>query len=73
MGEDQAALLVSKEEGGPSHRRHQFLGSKSLGGTKVVSWTMRGQMYTLAFAGPHETRTACLLCHAGVDGLPVLD
>ena len=53
VGEMRATLLVSRDEtGSRSHRE----GS--------TSWTMGGQSYTLAVAGPGELKTACLLCHS---------
>ena len=54
VGEMRATLLVAKDASGNSP--HQ--------GTEVSStWTMGGQSYTLALAGPGDLRTACVLCH----------
>jgi hypothetical protein len=30
---------------------------------RVVSWGMRGQLYTLSCASPEDLKAACLLCH----------
>ena len=55
VGEMRATLLVSKDSSGRSPHK----------GTEMAStWTMGGQSYTLAVAGPGDLRTACLLCHS---------
>ena len=55
VGEIRATLLVSKAAGGDTPHK----------GTEAAStWTMGGQSYTLAVAGPGDLRTACLLCHS---------
>ncbi len=41
--------------------RHQFVKSGSFHGSSFQSWTMRGQMYTIASA---DARAGCLLCHS---------
>jgi len=41
--------------------RHVFIKSGSFHGTNFQSWTMRGQMYTIASA---DARAGCLLCHS---------
>ena len=41
--------------------RHQFVKSGSYHGSNFQSWTMRGQMYTIASA---DARAGCLLCHS---------
>jgi hypothetical protein len=62
-----AALLVSKA--GPAALgaagNHRFLKCESIGGTRVSSWTMRGQLYTLAYSAHGDAREECLLCHNG--------
>jgi len=61
-----AALLVSKADPAISgDGRHRFLKCESTGGTRVSSWVMRGQLYTLAYAAPGDLRDECLLCHNG--------
>jgi hypothetical protein len=55
-----ATLVVSKiplEGDG----RHAFVKSGSYHGTSYQSWTMRGQMYTIASA---DAKVGCLLCHS---------
>ena len=60
VGGQDATLVVSKiplEGDG----RHQFVKSGSYHGSSFQSWTMRGQMYTIASA---DARVGCLLCHS---------
>ena len=55
-----ATLVVSKiplEGDG----RHAFIKNGSFHGTNFQSWTMRGQMYTIASA---DAKVGCLLCHS---------
>jgi len=55
VGELRATLLVKKDVSGDTPHK----------GTEMSStWTMGGQSYTLAVAGPGDLRTACLLCHS---------
>lgn len=60
VGGVDATLVVSKipMEG---DGRHQFVKSGSFHGSSFQSWTMRGQMYTIASA---DARVGCLLCHS---------
>ncbi len=60
VGDAEARLVVSKipMEG---DGRHAFVKSGSYHGTNFTSWTMRGQMYTIASA---DARVGCLLCHS---------
>lgn len=62
-----ASLHVSKlnvaPDAPPEGGKHRFLKCESVGGERVSSWTMRGQLYTLAYAAPGESRDECLLCH----------
>lgn len=65
VGGVDAALVVSKipmqGEG-----RHEFVKGGSYHGADYLSWTMRGQMYTIASA---DARVGCMLCHgAGAPG-----
>jgi hypothetical protein len=61
VGDRDVKLVVSRASGGvveaSAHQSYQ--------GRKSVSWTMRGQLYTLACATPEDLQVACLLCHAG--------
>jgi hypothetical protein len=73
-----AALLVSKASpaiGGD--RTHRFLRCEAVGGRRISSWIMRGQLYTLAYAVGHDVRgdvgEECLLCHSGVQHLTFLN
>jgi hypothetical protein len=60
VGDQEATLVVSKipMEG---DGRHAFVKSGSYHGSSFQSWTMRGQMYTIASA---DARVGCLLCHS---------
>ena len=56
-----AALVISKaNEGGDG--KHAFVKSGSYHGANFQSWTMRGEMFTIAAA---DARAGCLLCHNG--------
>jgi len=65
IGNRQARLTVSKSTGSviAASEHHSTAGKKS------ISWSMRGQVYTLACATPDDLLVACALCHAG--GRPV--
>ena len=60
VGGVDATLVVSKipVEG---DGRHEFVKSGSYHGANFMSWTMRGQMYTIASA---DARVGCILCHS---------
>ncbi len=60
VGDADVSLVVSKipMEG---DGRHQFVKSGSYHGSSFQSWTMRGQMYTIASA---DAKVGCLLCHS---------
>jgi len=59
------ALVVSKIPA-QGDGRHAFVKGGSYHGANFQSWTMRGQMYTIASA---DARVGCLLCHsAGAPG-----
>jgi hypothetical protein len=60
VGDADVSLVVSKTpmEG---DGRHQFVKSGSYHGSSFQSWTMRGQMYTIASA---DAKVGCLLCHS---------
>lgn len=69
VGGRHAALLVSKA-GFPQQDdgKHRFLKCESVGAARVSSWTMRGQLYTLAYAATGDDalgagKDECLLCH----------
>jgi hypothetical protein len=66
-----AALVVSKARSAESagDAKHHLLKCESVAGTRVSSWTMRGQLYTLAFAVHGDARDECLLCHSGAEQL----
>ena len=44
---------------------HRFMKGGQRDGARTSSWTMRGQMYTVACPYPQSPRAGCLLCHAG--------
>ena len=60
VGGLDAALVVSKlaTEG---DGRHTLVKNGSYQGASFLSWTMRGQMYTIASA---DARLGCILCHS---------
>jgi hypothetical protein len=69
-----AALLVSKASPAMTgDGRHRFLKCESAAGTRVSSWIMRGQLYTLAYSAPGDGRDECLLCHAVVGPLTAVN
>jgi hypothetical protein len=55
VGEERAALLISRATSGEGTARHVF--TKGLS-----SWSMRGQVYSLACSAK-DPRVACVLCH----------
>jgi len=59
VGGHEATLYVSKAPRSGSKFHDVSSGSKQ------VSWTMRGEHYTLACAFPADLREACTICHAG--------
>jgi hypothetical protein len=64
VGDSGAALVISKA---PPQRdgRHAFVKSGSYHGASFQSWTMRGQMYTVASVGASaNARLGCMLCHS---------
>jgi hypothetical protein len=60
VGDADVSLVVSRipQEG---DGRHQFVKSGTYHGSSFQSWTMRGQMYTIASA---DAKVGCLLCHS---------
>ena len=62
IGNRPAKLTVSKSTGGviAASEHHAITAGK-----KSISWSMSGQVYTLACATPDDLLVACALCHAG--------
>jgi len=60
VGDMEARLVVAKAPP-DGDGRHTFKKSGSYHGANFQSWTMRGQMYTIAAA---DARVGCLLCHS---------
>ncbi|HEY2843147.1 MAG TPA: hypothetical protein VGJ09_05830 [Bryobacteraceae bacterium] len=60
VGDVDASLVVSKipQEG---DGRHAFVKAGTYHGASFLSWTMRGQMYTIAAS---DAKVGCLLCHS---------
>lgn len=59
-----AALVVSRAGPGMTGSvEHRFLKCDSTGAARVSSWTMHGQLYTLAYDARGDARDECLLCH----------
>jgi hypothetical protein len=69
-----ATLLVARMDPAraAAAMKHRFLKEEHYGSTGVSSWTMRGQLYTLAFSGSLDNNAGCILCH-GAGGSPVLN
>lgn len=66
VGDRPAKLVVSKAQAGPfDGARHHVLSSNWFRRGRVLSWIMRGQLYTLACATPGDLKVACFLCHGG--------
>jgi anti-sigma factor RsiW len=59
VGSSDVALVVSKAPA-EGEGRHTFKKGGSYHGANFQSWTMRGQMYTIAAA---DARVGCMLCH----------
>jgi hypothetical protein len=68
VGDDVATLFVSGKHPGPagngSPSRHMFSPTKSAGDTRLYSWDMHDQTYSIAFSGAENSHAACLLCHS---------
>ena len=62
VGSDPAILLVSS--GSNTAPKHVFRRILTLSGAKLLSWTMRQQVYTMAFPVSADPQAGCLLCHA---------
>ncbi|MCU1340135.1 MAG: hypothetical protein JWO19_5716 [Bryobacterales bacterium] len=60
VGSLDATLVISKAPA-DGDGRHTIVKSGSYHGANFLSWTMRGQMYTIASA---DARVGCMLCHS---------
>jgi len=60
VGDMDATLVISKATG-DGDGRHAFVKSGSYHGTNFQSWTMRGEIFTIAAA---DARVGCMLCHS---------
>ena len=60
VGDMDARLVISKVSS-DGDGRHAFVKSGSFHGANFQSWTMRGEMFTIAAA---DARVGCLLCHS---------
>jgi hypothetical protein len=71
VGADSATLVVTKAAccNADAGSRHLFSKAGTAGGTALVSWEMRDQAYTIAYAGSGALHGACQLCHA--EGRPL--
>jgi hypothetical protein len=73
VGDNAVTLFVSGKPPAPVVNtvasRHLFSDVSSRENTRLVSWNMRNQNYTIAFSGPGDAHSACLLCHANVPGM----
>src|SRR5579862_2732927 len=67
VGENTATLLVSQNRldvvGGSPAARHLVSQTDGENGQRLYLWNMRDESYTIAWAGPHDSEGACLLCH----------
>jgi hypothetical protein len=61
VGDMDVTLAISKADPA-ADSKHTFVRSGSVHGAKFTTWSMRGQMYTVAAA---DARVGCLLCHNG--------
>jgi len=77
IGNNAATLFVSGKRsvqaGNAAAPKHLFSEVESAGKARRVSWNMGSQSYTIAFSGAGDTHAACLLCHANVPGLIMLN
>ena len=65
VGDSAATLLVSRNaDGGAAKKEHVFSRVESAGGARLVSWSMREQVYTIASSAAKDPEAACALCHA---------
>lgn len=60
VGDMDARLVISKAAA-DGDGRHAFVKSGSYHGANFQSWTMRGEMFTIAAS---DARVGCLLCHS---------
>jgi hypothetical protein len=60
VGDMDVTLAVSKADPA-ADGKHTFVRSGSYHGANFTTWSMRGQMYTIAAA---DARVGCLLCHS---------
>jgi len=64
VGDAGVALVISKAQP-QGDGRHAFVKRGSSHGANFQSWTMRGQMYTIASVGASaDARVGCMLCHS---------
>lgn len=71
VDDHDVVLLVSRAgSSADGLSKHRFLTSK---GSRVSSWIMGGQLYTLACNNPGDIRAACVLCHVGAEGQTALN
>jgi hypothetical protein len=61
VGDMDVTLAISKADPA-ADSKHTFVRSGSHHGANFTTWSMRGQMYTVAAA---DARVGCLLCHNG--------
>jgi hypothetical protein len=61
VGDVNVTLAISKADPA-ADSKHTFVRSGSYHGANFTTWSMRGQMYTVAAA---DARVGCLLCHNG--------
>jgi anti-sigma factor RsiW len=73
VGKDFAAMVVTGRRGGLKRNGHIGQRSSSRGDTRLFSWNMSGELYTIALARATDSRAACILCHAEPHGLPTLN
>jgi anti-sigma factor RsiW len=65
VGDSAATLLVSRKAGGGiAKKEHVFSRVESAGGARLISWSMREQVYTVASSAAKDPEAPCALCHA---------
>jgi hypothetical protein len=71
IGKDSATLFVSRSTvccNSAGGSRHLLSKVSTSGGKNLLSWEMKKQTYTIAYAGDNDPQGGCLLCHADAHG-----
>ena len=72
VGEDAATLLVLRKASSAGTTlpasEHLFSRIQSAGSSRLVSWSMREQAYTMALSGTRDPQGGCFVCHVDAHG-----